>query len=52
MEISFIIPALNEEKRIERVIKQFDKLDRKQIEVIVADGGSEDKTVKIAKKLG
>ena len=48
--ISVIIPTLNEEKNISRVVSQFKGI--KNIEVIVADGSSEDDTVKIAKKLG
>lgn len=53
MDLSFIIPTLDEEKNIERVIKQFDVLKGKfHFEVIVADGGSKDKTRELAKKLG
>ncbi len=51
--ISFIIPCLDEEKRIASVIKQFGVLKGKyDYEVIIGDGGSTDKTVKIAKKHG
>ncbi len=51
--ISFIIPALNEEKNIRRSVRQFSKLIKeKKVEVIVGDGGSKDKTIKIAKELG
>lgn len=53
MKLSFIIPTLDEEKNITRVVKQFDTLKGKfDYEVIVADGGSKDKTIYIAKKLG
>ncbi|PIT84649.1 glycosyl transferase [Candidatus Micrarchaeota archaeon CG10_big_fil_rev_8_21_14_0_10_45_29] len=50
-KVSVIIPTLNEQKLIESTLKsiraqQFDG----KIELIVADGGSEDNTVKIAKK--
>lgn len=50
--VSVIIPALNEEKLIERLLKQFDENIRKKfkLEVIVSDGGSTDKTIEIAKK--
>jgi glycosyltransferase involved in cell wall biosynthesis len=51
MQISIIIPALDEEKRIGKVVKQFSKV-KGDFEVIVADGGSNDKTVEIAKKEG
>jgi len=53
MQISFITPTLNEEKNIKRVIKQYDVLKGKYtFEIIIADGGSEDNTVKLAKKFG
>jgi glycosyltransferase involved in cell wall biosynthesis len=53
MKISFVIPCLNEEKRIEGVVKQFDVLKGKyDYEVIVSDGGSDDKTAEIAKNAG
>ena len=51
VEISVIVPALNEEKFIEKSLKslksqQFDG----EYEIIVADGDSEDRTIEIAKK--
>lgn len=51
-KISIIIPALNEEKLIQNVLEQFDESIRKEynIEVIVSDGGSRDKTIEIAGK--
>jgi glycosyltransferase involved in cell wall biosynthesis len=53
MSISFIIPCLNEESRIEGTVKQFDVLKGKfNYEVIVSDGGSDDDTAKIARKAG
>lgn len=47
---SVIIPAFQEEKLIENILKQFDnELKRKyNIELIVSDGGSTDKTLTIA----
>ncbi|WP_427340246.1 TIGR04283 family arsenosugar biosynthesis glycosyltransferase [Caloranaerobacter sp. DY30410] len=47
--ISIIIPVLNEEKSIESLLKQINKLKGDK-EVIVVDGGSVDNTVDIAKK--
>lgn len=49
---SVIIPAYQEEKLIENILKQFDtKLKRKyNVELIISDGGSTDKTIIIAKK--
>lgn len=51
-KVSIIIPALNEEKLIERLLKQFnqDIKNKYDIEVIVSDGGSKDSTIQIAKK--
>jgi glycosyltransferase involved in cell wall biosynthesis len=52
-QLSFIIPALNEERHIANVVKQFDRLQgHVQYEVIVADGDSEDQTVGIATQHG
>ncbi|KPK87895.1 MAG: hypothetical protein AMS27_01060 [Bacteroides sp. SM23_62_1] len=52
-EVSFIIPALNEEKHIAILIESIKKLDQEyHYEIIVADGGSTDKTREIAEKLG
>lgn len=50
--ISIIIPALNEEKLIERLLKQFTAEIKSSfnIELIVSDGGSNDSTIEIAKK--
>lgn len=50
--ISIIIPALNEEKLIERTLKQFTKEIRVKydLEIIVSDGGSKDSTLEIAGK--
>ncbi|MDD4035982.1 MAG: glycosyltransferase family 2 protein [Bacilli bacterium] len=51
MSVAAIIPAYNEEKTIKDVIdvvKKVDKIDR----IIVVSDGSDDRTVKIAKKCG
>ncbi len=50
-EISIIIPTLNEEEHIGRLIRQLYDTDR-QIEIIVADANSSDKTIEIATQLG
>ena len=51
MKVAAIVPALNEEKNIERVLKVL--LDSKDLdEVIVVDGGSTDKTAEKSEKLG
>ncbi len=53
MKISVIIPTLNEEKIIEKTIRQIrDNLTAYDHEIIVTDSGSTDRTVEIAKKYG
>jgi len=48
--ISAIIPTLNEEKNIGRALKALKNQNyEEEYEIIVADGGSEDKTIDIAK---
>jgi glycosyltransferase involved in cell wall biosynthesis len=49
--ISVIVPALNEEKLLERMLKQFTPELRTKhgIEVVVSDGGSTDDTLRIAR---
>ncbi len=52
-KVSFIIPALNEEKQIGFLIDNIKMLDKKfNYEIIVSDGHSTDKTADIAKKYG
>lgn len=50
--VSVIVPTLDEEKNIEDCLESLLNLDypEKKYEIIVVDGGSEDKTVEIAKK--
>lgn len=52
MKLSVIIPALNEERLIEKCLKSIirQNVPRNDYEIIVVDGGSQDRTVKIAKK--
>ena len=47
--LSVIIPVMNEEARIEKVIKRASNIDA---EIIVVDGGSNDQTVKLAEMFG
>lgn len=49
--VSIIVPVLNEEKGIERLMLQLTSLEGAK-EIIVADGGSNDRTVEIASKYG
>lgn len=55
MEISIIIPAYNEEKRItptiHSVISYFDKLNIKDYEIIIVLDGSKDRTLEVVTKL-
>lgn len=51
--ISIIIPTFNEQESISRLIRYLiENSDEKIIEIIVADGGSEDCTVALAAKAG
>lgn len=53
VELSFIIPALNEEKNIENTIRSIKKaIGDLSSEIIVCDNGSKDRTVQIAESLG
>jgi glycosyltransferase involved in cell wall biosynthesis len=49
-KISVIIPTLNEEKLLPQFLSQFtaDLTEKYQIELIISDGGSKDKTLNIA----
>lgn len=51
--ISIIIPTLNEEKLLPKLLDQLSEASLKQkyqYEIIISDGGSKDKTIEIAKK--
>jgi glycosyltransferase involved in cell wall biosynthesis len=52
--ISVIIPALNEEKLLDRILSQFtpDIIQAFALEVILSDGGSTDRTLDIARARG
>jgi len=50
--LSIIIPTLNEEKYLPRLLKSIKQQDFLDCEIIVADAGSQDKTVEIAKNFG
>ncbi|MGA2911568.1 MAG: glycosyltransferase family A protein [Candidatus Levyibacteriota bacterium] len=52
MKISVIIPAYNEEKRIETCLKNIVTQIEKPFEVIVVDNNCTDKTAEIARKFG
>lgn len=52
VELSIIIPTLNEEKYLPYLLNSIKKQDYKDYEIIVSDGFSNDKTVKIAKRYG
>jgi glycosyltransferase involved in cell wall biosynthesis len=50
-KVSIILPTYNEEKSISKIIREIKTLKKKfTFEIIVADGGSKDKTVLLAKK--
>jgi len=50
--VSIIIPTLNEEDYLPLLLQEIKKQSFKDYEVIVADAGSKDKTVEIAKNFG
>ena len=52
--ISIVIPTYNSERTLAQCLESIARQDypREKIEIIVADGGSKDKTLEIAKKFG
>jgi glycosyltransferase involved in cell wall biosynthesis len=52
MRVSVIIPTLNEEKYLGQCLDSISKQDMNSFEVIIGDGGSTDKTRKIAQDYG
>ncbi len=52
MKISIIIPTLNEEKYLERLLKSIEKQDFEDYEIIVSDSKSNDNTTEIAENYG
>lgn len=50
--ISIIIPTLNEQDYLPLLLESIKKQDFKNCEIVVADGGSKDKTREIAKNFG
>ena len=52
MEVTVVIPTLNEEKHIRECLESVWSNTVKPIEILVCDGGSDDETVRIAESLG
>ncbi|MCK5283834.1 MAG: glycosyltransferase [Nanoarchaeota archaeon] len=52
MKISIVIPALNEENYLQKLLQSIKQQTFKDYEVIVADAGSTDNTVNIARRYG
>lgn len=50
--LSIIVPALNEENYLPKLLRSIKKQKFRDGEIIVADAGSKDKTLEIAKKFG
>lgn len=50
MKFSFIIPTLEEEKVLEKLLRNLKEINQVDYEIIVSDGGSKDQTVEIAKR--
>ena len=49
--ISVVIPVYNEEERIERCLRSMQEQTHKNLEIIVVDDGSTDRTAEIVKKI-
>lgn len=52
LQVSIVIPTLNEANHIERTLRQLALLEPPPIEVLVVDGGSQDETVTLAQRAG
>ncbi|RLF49861.1 MAG: glycosyltransferase family 2 protein, partial [Thermoplasmata archaeon] len=52
MKLSMVIPTINEEETIGQVIDSIPRSEFKDVEVIVVDTNSTDRTVEIAKEKG
>jgi glycosyltransferase involved in cell wall biosynthesis len=52
IRISVVVPTLNEEHLIERLLESLDGQDYAPLETIVVDGGSRDRTLEIARRFG
>ncbi|MDF5726947.1 MAG: TIGR04283 family arsenosugar biosynthesis glycosyltransferase [Rhizonema sp. PD38] len=50
-QVSIVIPTLNEATSLKRTLRQLSLLDPPAKEILVVDGGSEDETVAIAKRI-
>ena len=51
MKVSFVIPAYNAEKTLVKCIKDILKISKYEIEIIVVNDGSRDKTIEECKKI-
>ena len=52
MDISIVIPTLNEEKALPNLLGDLSRQTSDNFEIIVSDGNSDDKTLEIAKRYG
>lgn len=52
MSLTIVIPVLNEAAGLPRVLRHLEPLRARGVEIIVVDGGSEDASVKIVRRLG
>ncbi len=52
MEVSIVIPTLNEEKYLPKLLKSINNQTFRDYEIIIADSNSSDDTVQIARKYG
>ena len=49
-KVSFVIPTFNSERTLDECLSSISNQDYPDMEIIVVDNGSDDKTVEIAKK--
>lgn len=52
LDVSLVIPTLNEEGYLERLLRTVAAQDAQPLDIIVADGGSRDRTAKVAQRFG
>jgi rSAM/selenodomain-associated transferase 2 len=50
--VSIVVPALNEERALPRLAEVLAALDPQPLEIVLVDGGSEDRTRELAQELG
>ncbi|MBX7542063.1 glycosyltransferase [Qipengyuania sphaerica] len=52
MSVTLLVPTLDEEKALPHLVRAFEKLDPRPLEILLVDGGSCDQTTRIARDAG